>query len=391
MAAKQGLKKYTGVYYTESKIRKWRERADRCFWVNFKDAKTGKLRWERCGWASEGWTPEAAQRRRYELLESDRAGDYKPKQERKQDQLTFKELMEKHYLPWGDENKKRAKDDRSLFKCWLEPALGSKTLGNISPLDLERVKKVMRDKGRAEASVRHSLCLVRQAYNRALEWKLWSGSNPCATVRFPVPNNSRQRFLTKPEADLLIEALTKRSRQVAQIAHISLFTGMRLREILALRWSDVNLAQGTIFIADPKNQESRYAFITPPVQTVLDELPHGNPDDFLFVSRKGTQVGWLSKIFKSVVDSIGLNKGISDPRQRISFHSLRHTAASWAVMSGTPLFAVGQMLGHKSHVMTQRYAHLSPDSQRAAFEAVSKFGAKTEETDVVNDDASMKG
>jgi hypothetical protein len=49
----------------------------------------GKLCWERCGWASEGWTPEAAQLKRYEHLEQDRAGKYKPKKERKADKITF--------------------------------------------------------------------------------------------------------------------------------------------------------------------------------------------------------------------------------------------------------------------------------------------------------------
>ena len=116
MAKKVSLKKFTGVYYTESIIRKWRERPDRCYWIAFKDAKTGKLCWERCGWASEGWTPEAAQRRRYELLEQDRAGAYKPKQERKADSLTFGELLEKHYLPWSAENKRRARDDQSMYR-----------------------------------------------------------------------------------------------------------------------------------------------------------------------------------------------------------------------------------------------------------------------------------
>ena len=108
MAKKISVKKYAGVYYTESTMHKWRERPDRIYWVAFKDAQTRKLIWERCGWASEGWTPEAAQRRRYELLEQDRAGDYKPKQERKADQLTFGELMEKHYLPWAKENKRHS-------------------------------------------------------------------------------------------------------------------------------------------------------------------------------------------------------------------------------------------------------------------------------------------
>jgi site-specific recombinase XerD len=44
-----------------------------------------------------------------------------------------------------------------------------------------------------------------------------------------------------------------------------------------------------------------------------------------------------------------------------SFHTLRHTAASWLVMQGVDLYAVGQILGHKAPRMMQRYAHLSPD------------------------------
>jgi site-specific recombinase XerD len=49
-----------------------------------------------------------------------------------------------------------------------------------------------------------------------------------------------------------------------------------------------------------------------------------------------------------------------------SFHSLRHTAASWLVMQGVDLYAVGQLLGHRTPRMTQRYAHLSPQYMAGA-------------------------
>ena len=48
------------------------------------------------------------------------------------------------------------------------------------------------------------------------------------------------------------------------------------------------------------------------------------------------------------------------------FHTLRHTAASWLVQQGVDLYAVGQILGHKTARMTQRYAHLSPDYMAGA-------------------------
>jgi integrase len=57
---------------------------------------------------------------------------------------------------------------------------------------------------------------------------------------------------------------------------------------------------------------------------------------------------------------------ISDLRQRIVFHSLRHTHASWLVQRGTPLYEVAKLLGHSTIRMTERYSHLAPDSLRKA-------------------------
>jgi integrase len=374
MAKKISVKKYVGVYYNESTIRKWRERPDRCYWVAFKDIKTGKLCWERCGWASEGWTPEAAQKRRYELLEQDRAGAYKPKQERKADQMAFGELMEKHYLRWARENKKRHAGDEHLYRNWLKPRFVDKELRQIAPLDLERLKKEMRDAGKAEATVRHALCLMRQAFNKAVIWRLWTGDNPCKGVTFPIPNNARQRFLSQDEVARLLEALRLRSPQVARIATMSLYGGLRLGEVLALTWSNVDLKNGIIMVQDTKNSESRPIFITDPIRQVIKELKPGGPDELLFKSKTGNPLQWLSKSFAATVKELKLNDGISDPREKVTFHSLRHTYASWAVMAGVPLYIVGKAIGHRTLTMTAKYSHLAPDSHRAAFEAVAQKG-----------------
>jgi integrase len=56
----------------------------------------------------------------------------------------------------------------------------------------------------------------------------------------------------------------------------------------------------------------------------------------------------------------------------VTFHTLRHTYASWAVMAGVPLYVVAKALGHRTLTMTARYSHLAPDSHRAAFEAVAQ-------------------
>ena len=80
------------------------------------------------------------------------------------------------------------------------------------------------------------------------------------------------------------------------------------------------------------------------------------------------------------MNELELNEGISDPRERATFHTLRHTYASWAVMAGLPLYVVGKALGHRTLTITQRYSQLAPDSHRAAFEAVAQASKMTGNT-----------
>lgn len=83
---------------------------------------------------------------------------------------------------------------------------------------------------------------------------------------------------------------------------------------------------------------------------MLASLTQGEAGDLVFA---GVDPAKLSVYTKRVFAKIGVPDA--------SFHTLRHTAASWLVQAGTDLYAVGQILGHKTPRMTQRYAHLSPD------------------------------
>jgi len=381
MASKyKKIKKYTGVYYSESKIKKWRERPDRCFWVVFQDSQTGKLRWERCGWASEGWTPEAAQRRRFELLEQDRTGKYKPKLQRKHERLTFGEVAEK-YIQWARASKKSWKDDEQRYRKHLEPVLSRDSLKGVSPLKIEKLKRDLQKKGLAPGTVKHCLVLIRQIFNKAGAWGLYDGPNPIKQVKLPSPNNKRTRFLTYEEADELLDKLSRRSRQVHDQALLSLHCGLRFGEIAALRWGDLDFKNGIIHVRDPKGGESRQAFMTQTVSEMLaDRIPDEvNPSDLVFSGRGGVRQKSVSKAFFRAVESLGLNEGIEDPRERIVFHTLRHTFASWLAIQGTPLFTIKELMGHKSLSMTERYAHLIPDHKRAAVKGLEdKFNTSRE-------------
>lgn len=377
------VKKFAGVYYSESTVNTFRGKPDRTYWINFRDFATNKLRWKQCGKASEGWTPEAAQKFRTEILEQDRAGKYKSSSQAKKDSMTLDDFFQKHYTAWINANQKRPFDSISRYSNWLKNPLGYLPLNSITAEQITKIINTMKDAGRAPGTQQHVIKLIRHIYNRAVEMNLYVGSDPCKNFKMPKVQNARLRFLSRDEAKNLLVELRKISSQIAQISTLSLYSGMRLGEVFALKWRDVDFEHGIITILDSKNGESRPVFITAPIKAVLEEITKGAPSDNLFVTNQGDSVKFLSNTFGRVIDRLALNEGITDRRQRVSFHTLRHTYASWAVMAGAPLYQVGKALGHKSTVMTERYSHLAPNSQRMVFDAVAGI-LRNEQGDRIN-------
>jgi site-specific recombinase XerD len=127
--------------------------------------------------------------------------------------------------------------------------------------------------------------------------------------------------------------------------------------------------------------------MTQAVKDMLTDIKpdHAGRDDLVFPGMGGVKIVQISKTFKRTVDEL-FNKGVDDPRERVFFHSLRHTYASWLVMEGVDLYRVKELLGHKDLTMTQRYSHLAPDSLRGAvniLEAALKPKEENKEADMI--------
>ena len=86
-------------------------------------------------------------------------------------------------------------------------------------------------------------------------------------------------------------------------------------------------------------------------------MTSGAPNELIFKSRVGGQIGKISKSFDLAVEKLGLNKDVDDAKQIFSFHCLRHTCASWLIEAGTDLYVVQKTLGHSTPTVTQRYSH----------------------------------
>jgi integrase len=360
--------KFKGIYYRESANKRHLGKPDRCFDICFRDEQ-GKLIWEKVGWASEGYTARMAANIRAERMRAIRHGDELPQPKRKA--ITFVDVW-KRYDEWLETGKRRPRDDRCLYRNHLEHRFANKHLAEISPFDLERMKSELIKSGLSAASAKHCLVLVRQIFNKAISWKMWTGENPIKQVKLPRLNNRRERFLNPEEANQLLQELAHVSQQLHDMAFISLYTGMRAAEVFALKWGYIDTPNEIIHVVG-KGGEPRKVYMTPGIKAFFLKKRRGNPDEMVFSDRKGGPIKEVSNAFSRAVDRLGFNVGITDRRQKVTFHTLRHTFASWLAIQGTPILAIKELLGHKTLAMTERYSHLIPDSKRTAVHALEQF------------------
>jgi len=155
---------------------------------------------------------------------------------------------------------------------------------------------------------------------------------------------------------------------------LSLHTGMRAGEIFNLQWGHVDFERGFINIVDTKAGRNRTAFMTGEIKTMLKNLygegkEHGA---FVFTAKDGKQIKEISTSFDRVIKDLGWNINATDPRQRVVFHTLRHTFASWLVEAGTDLYTVKELMGHSTLAMTERYSHLGANTLQNAVKNLEK-------------------
>ena len=333
-----------------------------CFDITYK-TPAGKKVWEKVGWTSESYTAQMAAQIRAERMRSLRHGDM-PEVNRKKS-LTFAEAFALYKKDWLVQVKSAAYDVNRYTKH-LKDSIGPLPFSSVTPLELERLKAGMLVKGYSAQTIKHALALVRRVYRKLKDWGIYTGAVPTEKVSMPRVDAARTRYLTQAEAQELLDALKGRSEVWHDITLMSLHTGMRLGEILELRWEDVNFSSGHIHIRDAK-AGSRTAFLTSETKALLKARKTQNTG-LVFPARGDSDRASTnaSRTFARVVDALGFNRGIIDRRQKVVFHTLRHTFASWLAIKGVPLYVIGELLGHKTLEMTKRYSHLCPDAKKEA-------------------------
>jgi len=203
--------------------------------------------------------------------------------------------------------------------------------------------------------------------------------NPVLKTRLPRRGPVPERRTIQP-ADIS-QLLDKLPEPSGSIAGLLVFTGMRIGEVLALRWRDVDLESGKIRIRqtvyeghfdEPKTKRSNRTIPLGPkglaiLSTLKPEFP--NPETLIFATRAGTPLSrrnLMNRQLTPTCNKIGL--------EGVNWHWLRHANATLLDSVGTPLSTTQALLGHSSPEITREiYLHSIPADARSAVEKIEKL------------------
>lgn len=235
-------------------------------------------------------------------------------------------------------------------------------------LDLQDIVDRQVSLGVAPATIGTMLGAIGAVYGRAVLRDELEVS-PAANVKLPAIRNGRTRFASPAEAVALLAAAPARDRPVWATA---MYAGLRRGELMALRWEDIDLVEGTILVArgwdregptSTKNRGRRRVPITDALREQLAIQRLRQPPGFDLAFGLASHRPFLPDRMQGRADEAWKAAGL----KRLTLHDCRHTFASFAIAAGVNAKALSIYLGHSSVAITfDRYGHLMPGSENEA-------------------------
>ena len=266
-------------------------------------------------------------------------------------QLTIGGLIAEYQADPNVKALKTFESDIVPLTDWFVNKFGAEKIRDFGELALLDARRRLLTPSRSHSTVNRYLSAMRGAWN----WgrgphKLINKNNTWPDgLMLPEPKG-RTRFLSDDEITALLKAAE--SDPVLRAAIVtSIVTGLRQGELLALKWSDIDLTRGEVIVRESKNDTQRGVHLAPIAVEALKSLKVTSlTHPFVNAHGKPLKKSWLEVRWRKIRTAAGL--------QDFKWHDLRHTCASVLAQEGATLLQIGSVLGHKSPIMTQRYSHL---------------------------------
>lgn len=279
--------------------------------------------------------------------------------------ITYSEWI----VQWKKEVKKTIKVSTFSDYCYklsryLLPHIGALSMYQVTSERIQEMIDHYIEQKLSPSSIQIIICLLKKTLNDAKRQGLLC-KNPCEFVQLPKRNIQKVRALTVEQQRLLLEEVDKSKDDKSQAVVLALNTGMRIGEIAALRWRDVDFSKGIISVTQTcsriksiENQKTvinydgvksaasnRIIPMNQKVQKLLKGLKQKNDSEFVFsIGEKGCEPRILTYHFHQLRKQVKL--------ENVHFHQLRHTFATRCLEAKVGIASVSALLGHSSTKMT---------------------------------------
>lgn len=300
-----------------------------------------------------------------------RALGIRPIQEISLDQL-FDKWFENIVQPMR--SVKTAAEYQVIYKKHFSESLGSSNIHQIRRSDIESLQSSLSKKGLQPKSTNKIMGVLKTLLNFAVRMDYLHASpmNGLASLKAP---QRRLEYLSEAEISQVLNHA--RFKPYYPVIVTAINTGMRIGEILGLCWDSIRWDSESIEVSRSlsryklnertKTSLIRHIPMNDTMKALLkDQFKNQKNPKFVFTDESGQPFRsdhFCKRIFHPLLEEAGVKK--------IRFHDLRHTFASQFMMKGGNIYDLQKILGHTSVVMTQVYAHLSPQHLKKAIQIVN--------------------
>ncbi|MCC7211401.1 MAG: site-specific integrase [Candidatus Brocadia sp.] len=266
------------------------------------------------------------------------------------------------YLEFYKASKENTRLAKERSVKTLVSYLSDYTLNKVTPFVIEKFRIDRKEKdGVKDGSINADVVTLSHLFTTAIKSGILD-KNPCKDVRRLRVLQTRDRVLTADEIALLFDNLQGKDRLMVLTG---IFTGMRLNEVLSLKWADIDFTKGLITFTQSKTGKLIAIPLSSYLVDVFCEYKTAHTSDYLFEGRKITHaiINQHSRHFSMLFKQLGIDN--------FTFHNLRHTFASMQSDTGADIVTTKELLGHSDITMTMRYSHKQLDVKRSAIERVT--------------------